>query len=317
MAESLFGNPLIVGSDAKPFFSRSMASEGLVTIGDLRHNGAWIPITRLQRDFDVGPYFLKGFVPKLWRAIPEAWFSLPDVPPSSPCFTILSGIPLVCRGMYGHIAVARDVHPVAVQYWGGDLRCRWSSAWKGLLRASLDSAYHSDVAFKFLHRVLPTPHRLLLFLPSHDPGCPSCGHRRATIDHIFGRCPTARLLRLPLRRLLSVFLPSVPSNLTLLSAPFLPNLASSRAASFLVWLFIATYWQHYSVLSPTSILSIVASGVRRRMSADWHLARRHRPPAVEFFRSQWMPPGGASQLCFLESGSLTIRLADYFRLPSS
>ena len=91
----------------------------------------------------------------------------------------------------------------------------------------------------------------------------------------------------------------------------------SRAASFLVWLFIATNWQHYSVLSPTSILSIVASGVRRRMSADWHLARRHRPPAVEFFRSQWMPPGGASQLCFLESGSLTIRLADYFRLPSS
>ena len=317
MVESLFGKPLIVGFDAKPFFSRSMASEGLVTIGDLRHNGAWIPITRLQRDFDVGPYFLKGFVPKLWRAIPEAWFSLPDVPPSSPCFTILSGIPLVCRGMYGHIAVARDVHPVAVQYWGEDLRCRWSSAWKGLLRASLDSAYHSDIAFKFLHRVLPTPHRLLLFLPSHDPGCPSCGHRRATIDHIFGRCPTARLLRLPLRRLLSVFLPAVPSNLTLLSAPFIPNLASSRAASFLVWLFIATYWQHYSVLSPTSILSIVASGVRRRMSADWHLARRHRPPAVEFFRSQWMPPGGASQLCFLESGSLTIRLADYFRLPSS
>ena len=30
-----------------------------------------------------------------------------------------------------------------------------------------------------------------------------------------------------------------------------------------------------------------------------------------------MPPGGESQLCFLESGSLTIRLADYFRLPSS
>ena len=295
MGESLFGNPVIVGSDAKPLFSRSMASEGLVTIGDLRHNGDWIPITRLQRDFDVGPYFLKGFVSKRWRAIPEAWFSLPDVPPPSPCFTILSDIPLVCRGMYGHIAVARDVHPVAVQYWGGDLRFRWSSAWKGLLRARLDSAYHSDVAFKFLHRVLPTPHRLL-FLPSHDPGCPSCGHRRATIDHIFGRCPKARLLPLPLRRLLSVFLPSVPSNLTLLSAPFLPNLASSRAASFLVWLFIATYWQHYSVLSPTSILSIVASGVRRRMSADWHLARLS---------------------CFLESGSLTIRLADYFRLPSS
>ena len=88
MAESLFGNPLIVGSDAKPFFSRSMASEELVTIGDLRHNGDWIPITRLQRDFDVGPCFLKGFVPKLWRAIPEAWFSLPDVPPPSPCFTM-------------------------------------------------------------------------------------------------------------------------------------------------------------------------------------------------------------------------------------
>ena len=60
MAESLFGNPLIVGSDVKPFFSRSMASEGLITIGDLCHNGDWIPITRLQQDFDVGPYFLKA-----------------------------------------------------------------------------------------------------------------------------------------------------------------------------------------------------------------------------------------------------------------
>ena len=59
--------------------------------------------------------------------------------------------------VYGYIAVARDIHPVAVQHWVGDIRC---SAWKGLLRARLDSAYHSDVAFKFLHRVLPTPHRL-------------------------------------------------------------------------------------------------------------------------------------------------------------
>ena len=154
------------------------------------------------------------------------------MPPRSPCFTILSSIPLICQGMYGHIVVACDVHCVAIQHWGGDLRCCWSSAWKGLVCVSLDSAYHSDVTFKFLHRVLWMPHRLL-FSPSHDPSCPSCGQSRATIDHIFG-CPMACLLRLPLHCLLSVFLPSVPSNLTLLSASFLPNLTSSPAACFIV-----------------------------------------------------------------------------------
>jgi hypothetical protein len=96
-------------------------------------------------------------------------------------------------------------------------------------------------------------------------------------------------MRLPLRRLLSVFLSFVPQNLTLLSAPFIPDLSSHPTACFVVWIFHVLFWLHRSELAPTSILSIVASNVRRRISADWQLARRHRPTTFTFSAASGCP----------------------------
>jgi hypothetical protein len=47
-------------------------------------------------------------------------------------------------------------------------------------------------------------------------------------------------MRLPLRRLLSVFLSFVPQNLTLLSAPFIPDLSSHPTACFVALVICCT-----------------------------------------------------------------------------
>jgi hypothetical protein len=123
-------------------------------------------------------------------------------------------------------------------------------------------------------------------------------------------------MRLPLCQISATLIPSVPTNVTLSSDPFIANQHLHPSACTVVWLFIVLFWQHRSVLTPKSILSVVASGLRRWITADWHLARRQRPSAVEFFSSQWMPPGGVSRLCYCKSdGSLVICLSRYFRLP--
>ena len=187
----------------------------------------------------------------------------------------------------------------------------WTSAWKSIAAARLGTPYSRDRAFKFLHRVLPTPHRLTLFDRFQDPSCPLCHHIRADLEHVFRRCPAARALRVPLRRILF----SVLSYTSRLS-PYLPSLSSSAAASFIVWTFVVVFWQHRLNLSLHSIIGIIAATIRRRILADWHLARRHQPTNVNFFCSQWMPPCRHSSLCLLNPDeTLSVRLSWYLRLP--
>ena len=196
-------------------------------------------------------------------------------------------ISLSSRGMYRRIADAFDVQPIAIGQWRSTLGfAEWTSAWKSIAAARLGTPYSRDMAFKFLHRVLPTPHRLTLFDRFQDPSCPLCHHIRADLEHVFRRCPAARALRVPFFSLCSY----VPPTITLLSAPFLPSWSSSAAASFIVWTFVVAFWQHRLNLSLHSIIGIIAATIRRRILADWHLARRHQPTNVDFFCSQWMPP---------------------------
>ena len=81
----------------------------------------------------------------------------------------------------------------------------------------------------------------------------------------------------------------IPNSLTLLSAPFLPQLPSSSPASFVVWTFVVTYWKLRETHDCRAIASVIASRLRRRIQDDWYLVRRHRSPDFDFFRSQWMP----------------------------
>ena len=179
--------------------------------------------------------------------------------------------------------------------------------------AGLSTSYSKDIAFKYLHRVLPTPARLHRFRMAPSSVCRVCSHPVATLDHLFKRCPKARRLRLPLRRILSaLYEPVLPFNVTLWSAPFLPCLSRCRPASFVVWCFIVIYWRFHLSHSLPAIISIIAANIRQAIVADWHSARRHRPPAVEFFRSQWMPPGRPRHVCCVDGDHvLTIRLSPF------
>ena len=75
--------------------------------------------------------------------------------------------------------------------------------------------------------------RLHRFRMAPSSVCRVCSHPVATLDHLFKRCPKARRLRLPLRRILSaLYEPVLPSNVTLWSATFLPCLSRCCPASF-------------------------------------------------------------------------------------
>lgn len=320
-AQPLFGNPRIVDENNKLLFSRAMARTGLTTVGHLHDGNRWFDADRLQNLHQVGGHFLKRFLQKLHKAIPPEWLTLPDIrlQPQSLFIRVFPHPPisLTSKSMYAAIMDARDVEPLAVGQWAAKASyCRWTSALTSMRAANLHSPYSRDVAFKFMHRVLPTPHRLhrCRIAPSSD--CPLCHHPDATLEHMFKRCPTARSLRIPLRRLLATISDSpVPSNVTLWSAPFLPNLSRSPAASFVVWTFVTTYWQQHNKLSLSGIRSVIASLIRLRITDDWYLCRRHRPPDVDFFRSQWMPPGKQDQLCVIhQDDNLYISLSPCLRL---
>ena len=287
-SQSLFGNPNITDPNGKPFYSRSMATAGLYTVVDLRENNRWKEIAQLQQRYRVGPYFLKGFVRTLHTAIPAVWFTLPntEATPSvlSTLFPLKSPIPLSSQRMYVQMAKCRYVRPLAKNKWTLPSWSEgWSTACSTLQDARLDTPYSNDIAFKFLHRVLPTPDRLTLFRPFQYTSCDSCDDARADLEHSFARCPSARSFQLSLRRILTCFLSNVPSDVTLLTALFLCGLSQSSSASFIVWTFIAFYWQHRNSLNSNTILSVTASAIRRRIVEEWHEARLHRPPRIDFF----------------------------------
>ena len=55
-SQSLFGNPNITDPSSRLFYSRSMATAGLCTVGDLQENNRWKEIAQLQQRYQVGPY---------------------------------------------------------------------------------------------------------------------------------------------------------------------------------------------------------------------------------------------------------------------
>ena len=179
-------------------------------------------------------------------------------------------------------------------------RMFWPSLCLGTRQWSMQPVDRSIPTF-WPRQESPTPARLHRFRMAPSSVCRVCSHPVATLDHLFKRCPKARRLRLPLRRiLLALYEPVLPSNVTLWSAPFLPCLSRCRPASFVVWCFIVIYWRFHLSHSLPAIISIIAANIRQAIVADWHSARRHRPPAVEFFRSQWMPPGRPWHVCCVD-----------------
>ena len=257
---------------------------------------------------------------KLHAAIPAVWFTLPDTEatPSvlSISFPLKTPVPLSSKRIYVQMAKCRDVRPLAEDKWTLPSWSEgWSTACSTVQDARLDIPYSNDIAFKFLHRVLPTPDHLTLFRPFHDTSCDSCSDGWADHEHIFA-CPSARSFQPSLRRILTCFLSNVPSDVTLLTALFLCGLSQSSPVLFIVWAFIVSYWQHRNSLNSRSILSVTAAAIRRRIVEEWHEARLHRPLRIDFFSRQWRPPDRPCALCLVDGdGGLDIRLFPLLGIP--
>lgn len=86
--------------------------------------------------------------------------------------------------------------------------------------AALSPAYTrktSRFKYIYIHRVLPTQERLHLWKPSCQPTCIACGQYPDTFEHVFRKCPKAKSLLKPMKRLLSTTtVGSLPSNSDLL-----------------------------------------------------------------------------------------------------
>ncbi len=145
-SQSLFGNPNITDPSGRPFFSLSVATAGLCIVGDLRENNRWKEIGQLQQRYQVGPYFLKGFVRKLHTAIPAVWFTLPDTEATPSLLSIFfppkTPIPLSSKRMYVQMVKCGDVRPLAEDKW---TLPSWSEGWSTACSALRDARLDTHI----------------------------------------------------------------------------------------------------------------------------------------------------------------------------
>ena len=159
------------------------------------------------------------------------------------------------------------------------------------LPARLSTAYARDVAFKFLHRVLPTRSRLARRHLASTGRCSVCGVPDETLEHVFDRSPlTHNVLHLfgSLFRSLS---PNIPPTFTLLEAVFCRNLSCSQPLAALLWIVLVCIWMHRRDTSAHGMAGLIRHRFRERIRIARYECRRHRQPDYEYFSSQWMPPG--------------------------
>ena len=112
-------------------------------------------------------------------------------------------VPLTGRHMYKFIRQARDVVPIALLQWQQTLNADYddeSRAWKAFTSSQVTNPCDRDIAFAFIHRVLPS-HRLWSFRQSATAFCLSCSiyAAQATLKHIFHSCPLGSCTRVTIR----------------------------------------------------------------------------------------------------------------------
>ena len=136
----------ITDPSGRPFFSLSVATAGLCIVGDLRENNRWKEIGQLQQRYQVGPYFLKGFVRKLHTAIPAVWFTLPDTEATPSLLSIFfppkTPIPLSSKRMYVQMVKCGDVRPLAEDKW---TLPSWSEGWSTACSALRDARLNTHI----------------------------------------------------------------------------------------------------------------------------------------------------------------------------
>ena len=159
------------------------------------------------------------------------------------------------------------------------------------LPARLSTAYARDVAFKLLHRVLPTRIRLARWHLASTGRCSVCGVPDETLEHVFDRCPLTHNVLQLVGSLFRSLSPNIPPTFTLLEAVFCRNLSCSPPLAALLWIVFVCIWMHRGDTSAHGMEGLIRHRFRERIRVAWYECRRHRQPDYEYFSSQWMPPG--------------------------
>ena len=157
--------------------------------------------------------------------------------------------------------------------------------------ARLSTAYARDIAFKLLHRVLPTRSRLARWHLAPSRACTVCGVPDEILLHVFAQCPyTHNVLHL-VRSLFQSLSPKIPPGFSLLEAVFCRNVFRSSPLAALLWIVLVCLWTQRRDTSVHGLAGLIRHRLRDRIRLDWHQCRRPRQPDYEYFSSQWMPPG--------------------------
>ena len=128
--------------------------------------------------------------------------------------------------------------PAAIRHWQVYLYRDppWTQAWKSVAAARLSTAYTRDIAFKLLHRVLPTRSRLARWHLAPNGACTVCGVPDETLLHVFARCPYTYNVFHLVSSLFRSLSPKIPPGLSLLEAVFCRNVFRSPPLADLMWI---------------------------------------------------------------------------------
>ena len=157
-------------SRGKPLRVATLAQAGISLVGQLIAPGGFLDIGELKQRFPLASRggSLVRVIDTLRTAIPRRWLELPIRRPLErselqPCLFRDSDCPCPLseqssRDIYHNLVQQLYRTPAAIRHWQVYLHRDppWKQAWESVAAARLSTAYARDVAFKLLHRVLPT-----------------------------------------------------------------------------------------------------------------------------------------------------------------
>ena len=304
-AQFLWGNSAIVDRGGRPLRFASLARAGISLVGQLIAPGGFLDIGELKQRFPLASrlHSLVHFIDRLRAAIPCRWLELPIRRPSErselqPCLFRDSDCPCPLseqssRDIYQNLLQQLYRTPAAIRHWQVYLHRDppWKQAWESVAAARLSTAYARDVAFKLLHRVLPTRGRLAWWHLASSGECSVCGVPDETLEHVFDRCPLTHNVLHLVGSLFRSLSPNIPPTFTLLEAVFCRNVSRSPPLAALLWIVLVCIWTHRRDTSAHGMAGLIRYRFRERIRVAWYECRRHRQPDYEYFSSQWMPPG--------------------------
>ena len=192
--EPLWGNHVIKDQSNRPILQPSLPRFPFFNVKDI-----WT-----KQPPDARTVAAK-FYPQVLHAIPQSWTCLPHQEPSFEhrmphwqarlCFFSTADTPLLLsdantRLLYRCLISKHIDRPPCQEKWealyGPITDKQWLSLWNFPQNMTL---LQWDIAWKFLHRILPTNSVLYTAKLATTCQCPTCHQPDDTIEHVFNTCP--------------------------------------------------------------------------------------------------------------------------------